>query len=723
MTAFPFPATLPSPTTWAGEGLWPQPQDLTPLLNAQSVAIVGLNGPERFGGRLYLNLHHYGYPGAIYGVNPRYSELYNQPCYPTLSALPALPDLAVLAVPNEHLLTVFEEAATLGIRAAFIPSSAYSESATGQTSLQAQLAAVARRHKMVVCGPNCMGFHAFINKLVISGYPIAPDTPAGQVAFITHSGSVFDALWQNRRGLHFNFLISSGNEMVTTLADYMQFALTQPSTRVIGLFMETVRDPQTFVAALRQAAEREVPVVVLKVGRTERGAQLALAHSGALAGQDSTYDALFAHYGVRRVKSLDEMLDTLELFAAGLRPPTRYIASLHDSGGERGLLADLAEAEAVPFAPLSAEATHQLAVTLDPGLAPINPLDAWGTGNDYQSIYRDCLLALDANPLTGLTVFAADLYPSDAGSHSYSQIALAVKPRLTKPLVFLANLTASVSDSQSQLLRAAGIPVLMGTETGLRAIKHLLDYAEFQRERHAWKVERRTDISPSEVERLRQILQTATAPLDEFTSGEILRAYGIPVANRLQAASLAEALNAAESIQYPVVLKTAMGTAHKSEAGGVHLNLTHAEALTAAYQDLEARLGPRVLVQQMATGGVELMLGLVNDEQFGLMLALGLGGVFVEVLKDVRWVLLPASTEQMRAALLSLRGAALLNGVRGQAPVHLEAVIDVAQRLSALATDLGDLIEALDLNPVIASSTGAMVVDALVVTKIPNPNL
>jgi len=342
-----------------------------------------------------------------------------------------------------------------------------------------------------------MGFHAFSNKLVISGYPVAPDTPAGPVTFITHSGSVFDALWQNRRGLHFNFLISSGNEMVTTLADYVQFALTQPSTRVIGLFMETVRDPQTFVAALRQAAERDVPIVALKVGRTERGAQLALAHSGALAGQDAAYDALFAHYGVQRVKSLDEMLDTLELFAAGLRPPTRYIASIHDSGGERGLLTDLAEAEGVPFAPLSAETTCQLAATLDPGLAPVNPLDAWGTGNDYQRIYHDCLLALDANPLTGLNVFAADLYPSDADAYSYSHIALAAKPQLTKPLVFLANLTASVSASQSHRLRAAGIPVLMGTETGVRAIKHLLDYAAFQRERPAWRIERLLKLSAS----------------------------------------------------------------------------------------------------------------------------------------------------------------------------------------------------------------------------------
>ncbi|MGQ0602765.1 MAG: acetate--CoA ligase family protein, partial [Anaerolineales bacterium] len=541
--------------------------DLTPLLNARSVAIVGISQPDRFGGRLYANLTRFGYPGAIYGINPRYATLYDQPCYPSLSALPARPDLAILAVPNERLLSAMEEAAGLGIRAVFIPGSAHS--ADGQ--LQLQLTALGQRHNMAVCGPNCMGFHAFAHKLVVSGYPVAPGTPAGAVTFITHSGSVFDAVWQNRRDLHFNYLISSGNEITTTVADYMHFALTDPATRVIGLFIETVRDPQTFVAALRAASERDVPVVALKVGRTEQGAQLALAHSGALAGQDAAYEALFAHYGVQRVRALDEMLDTLELFAARLRPPTRFIASIHDSGGERGLLMDLAQAEGVAFAPIGAETTERLAAALDPGLAPINPVDAWGTGNDYQRIFHDCILALDADPLTGLTVFAVDLYPSDDDWLTYPEVALALQPKLTKPLIFLSNLSASVSERHSQRLREAGIPVLMGTETGVRAIKHLVGYAEFQRERKEWSVERGANDHAPEAEHFRQVLQSASAPLDEFTSGEILRAYGIPVAERKLAHTLEEALQAAETIGYPVALKTAEGQAHKSDIGGVQL--------------------------------------------------------------------------------------------------------------------------------------------------------
>jgi acetate---CoA ligase (ADP-forming) len=246
-----------------GVGPTEQP-DLTPLLHARSVAIVGLSQPHRFGGKIFLNLRNFGYPGQIFGVNPRYPSLYEQPCYPSLSALPERPDCAILAVPNERLPDTLREVAALGIPAAVIPGSAF--------GVQDQLTAIAHEAGIVICGPNGMGFHAFAHKLVVSGYPVAPDTPSSHITFITHSGSVVDALWQNTRGIHFNYLISSGNEITMTLADHVRFALRQASTHVIGLFLETVRDPQNFLIALQEAAEHDVPIGALKVGQTEAGA-------------------------------------------------------------------------------------------------------------------------------------------------------------------------------------------------------------------------------------------------------------------------------------------------------------------------------------------------------------------------------------------------------------------------------------------------------------------
>ena len=693
-------------------------QDLNPLLQAHSVAIVGISRPGRFGGRVYTNLRDCRYPGVIYGVNPNYDSLYGQPCYPSLHALPEQPNCAILAVPNERLLPVLQEAAVLKIPAAVIFASAYSEPVEGQPSLQAQLAEVARSAGMVVCGPNCMGFHAFGQRLSVSGYPVMPDTPGGSVTFVSHSGSAFDAVWQNKRGLRFNYLVSSGNEMVTSAADYMLFALTDPTTRVIGLFIETVRDPQRFVAALAEAAEQDVPIVALKVGRSARGAELAQAHSGALAGEDGVYEALFAHYGVQRVRSLDEMLDTLELFAAGPRPPTRFVSAIHDSGAERALLVDLADSESVSFAPINETTTARLAEILEPGLLPTNPLDAWGTGNEYDRIYRDCLLALDSDPATGLNVFAVDLYSSGEIDRTYIDLALAVQTQLTKPLVFLSNLAASASDEHGARLRRAGIPVLLGTENGLRAIRHLLDYAEYHRAHAAPGPQpAAVALEPSQVRELRRQLERAGDPLDEFASKQILRAYGISTPVEGVATSLNEALRIAERIGYPAALKTAAGVIHKSDRGGVRLNLRDAASLAVAYRELESRLGPRVLVQQMVPDGVELILGLVSDAQFGPMLALGMGGIFVEVRQDARLLVLPTTRAAVRGALRSLRGAGLLNGARGQPPADVEAVVDMAMRIAALAADLGDRIAALDVNPLIALPDSAVAVDALIVPR------
>jgi acetate---CoA ligase (ADP-forming) len=699
------------------------PQDLRPLLAPRSIAIVGISQLPRFGGWLFENLRRIGYPGRIYGVNPRYAELHGQRCYASLADLPEVPECAILAVPNERLLQAVQQAAALGMPAAVISASAFSAPADGQPSLQDQIAETARQSGMVVCGPNGMGFIAPASRACATGYAIEPGMPAGNVAFISHSGTVFDTIWQNNRGLHFNFLVSSGNEIVTTMADYMQFALGQASTRAIGLFLETVRDPATFRAALAEAAERDVPVVALKVGRSAEGARLAQTHSGAVAGSDAVYDAIFAEYGVRRVRSLDEVLDTLELFAAGLRPATRFITAIHDSGGERGHLVDLAEAEAVAFAQLSAGTLDRLAGILEPGLLPGNPLDAWGTGNDIARIYTQSMLALDADPATGLNVWVGDLYAAGSISDTYVQSAIDHLAQFRNPLVFLPNVAASVSLAHAARLRAAGIPVLMGTENGLRALAHLLNYCEAQRARRAAAAVAYGPPAPSaeQAAEARRLLETASGPLDEHTSKQVLAAYGITCLPETVAGSLQEALEAAGRFGYPVAVKTAAGQLHKTDRGGVLLGISSDDALASAWQRLCEAFGPRVLVQPMAPPGVELVLGLIHDAQFGPMLALGLGGVFVEVFSDVRLLVLPTRPERVRAALHGLKCAPMLAGARGRPPANTEAVVEAALRLSALAADLGALIDSLDINPLLATPQGVLALDALIVPRHERP--
>jgi acyl-CoA synthetase (NDP forming) len=692
----------------------PRP-DLTPLLRARSVAVVGASESDRFGGKLCRNLRAFGYAGGVSYVNPRYERLFDRPCHPRLAALPERPDCALLAVPNAGLEAALADAAAAGIPAAVIFANAWSDPAEPGPPLQERLAAIARAHGMAVCGPNCMGFVSLAERLPVSGYDANPDTPAGHVALVTHSGSVWDALLQNRREVAWNYIVSPGNEMVTTAADYVLFALGDPGTRAIGLFLETVRDPATFVAALALAAERDVPIVALKTGRSERGAELARAHSGALSGEDRVYDAIFAHHGVRRVASIEELLDTLELFATGMRPAVPRVAALHDSGGQRALLVDLAEDIGVEFAAIGEDTRARIAAVLEPGLEATNPLDAWGTGNGAEEIYAESLLALDADPATGLTLFAVDLYPIDDPRSAYPNIAAGVKDRLTKPLAWLTFASATTSEVQARALRRMGIPVLLGAETGLRAVRHVVEYARFQRERPG-AAERQVP-PPPDLPGLRRELAGGAPALDEHASKRILRAYGLDTTREMVASNVDEALRAAEKIGYPVVLKTAEGELHKTERQGVRLGLGAADEVARAYRDFARRLGPRVLVQEQVPPGVELILGLVNDPQFGPLLSVGSGGIFVEILADVRMLVLPTSADAVREALGALRGAALLRGARGRPPADVEAVVRSALGLAALAEDLGDRISAVDLNPLVALPDRAVAVDALIVPK------
>jgi acyl-CoA synthetase (NDP forming) len=692
-------------------------QNLTPLLHPESVAIVGISQPGRFGGILAQNVSGFGYKGTIYGVNPRYDSLYDRPCYASLRDLPERPDLAILAVPNSGLVASLEEVAECGIPAAVIFASAYSEPAEGEISLKDQLGKIARENDIALCGPNGMGFVAPCQRLAVSGYRVNWETPTGNATMICHSGSVWEAFLQNQRGVHFNYIISSGREAATTLSDYMQFALENESTRVIGLFLETVRDPETFTAALVEAAERDIPVVALKTGRSERGAQLARAHSGALAGEDGAYDALFEHYGVRRARSTDELLDTLELFATGMRTKTHFVSAILDSGGQRALLVDLGEAEGVEFTPITEETEQKLSEVLEPGLDPVNPLDAWGTGNGADDIYSKGIRALDADPSTGITLLAVDLPPIDDSKSWYASIVRPLLSELRNPLAVLAHLSDATSAKQSAELREMGVPVLMGTETGLRATRHVVEYSAFQRDRAAdVEARARRTPSPANLSELRERLRGASGALGEHDSKQFLAAYGLTTTRETRTDTLAETLRAAEEIGFPIALKTSADL-HKTERGGVRLGIADRDELSEAYLDFEKRLGADVLVQQMIPQGTELILGVVNDPQFGPMLTLGTGGIFVEVLKDVSMLTVPTAPDAVRKVLMRLRGAALLKGARGKAPADLDAIVDAVMGLSALAEDLGESISEIDVNPLVALPDRAVVVDALIIPK------
>jgi acetate---CoA ligase (ADP-forming) len=682
------------------------------MLEPRSVAVVGASTREGSPGlQMVHQLVVGGFDGPIHPVNPKYDRVLDLPCYPSVADLPDPPDLVLLGVPNPALEDSLRDASAAGAGAAVIFASAWEEPRPGRPTLIERLEAIAREAGVRVCGPNCMGFLNVERRVRALAFAEREDLDPGSVTWLSHSGSAFSALLHARRGFGFNLAVSTGQEVTTTMADYLRYALAVPSTRVAALFLETVRDPEGFRQALEEAAARDVPVVALKVGREPAAREMVAAHSGALAGEDAAYEALFDAHGVLRVGTLDELADTVELLAAGRRAAPGGLAAIHDSGGERAHLIDVAARVGVRFADVSAETRDRLAARLEPGLPAANPLDAWGTGREYEAIFADCMRALLEDPGTAGLAFVVDLSGEDLEG-GYVDVARKVFTETEKPAAVLGNLSSAVAPGAAADLRSSGIPVLEGTETGLHAFRHLFDLRDLR----ALPPLEPPEAIPTEVrDRWRERLQ-AGAPWSEVEALAMLSDYGIPAAVSEEASSPDQAVAAADRIGWPVAVKTAEAL-HKSDVDGVRLGLDGPDAVRHAYRDLSSRLGPRVTVAAMAPPGVELALGVVRDPQFGPLVLVAAGGVLVEVVRDRRTALPPLDEPRAGRMVDRLAVRPLLDGVRGRPPADLGSIARALVRLSTLALDLGDLIEALDVNPLMCGPDGCVAVDALVIPR------
>lgn len=675
------------------------------MLGARSVALVGASPrPDSFGARMIIEARRSS--ARMHLVNPRYQAIDGLPCAPALADLDDAVDLVLLGVPDQVLAEQLAQAAATGARSAVLFGSAHGR------PLRDAVTATARAAGMAVCGAGCMGFVNVTRGVRALGY-LEPDPIAeGGISLITHSGSAFSTLLRSRRGFGFRLAVSSGQELVTDTADYVEYALDDPQTRIIGLLLETVRSGPRLTAALRRAAAQDVPVVILTVGGSPKGQAMVAAHSGALAGDDAGWQAFCASTGAVRVRDLTEFTDTLELFAAGrrvrVRPDTeekahRGIATVHDSGAERALCADIAHDLGVEFADLSQDTTTALTELLDDGLAAGNPLDVWGTGADTQELFGSCLHLMVSDPAVDATALAVDLVTEFDGDTAYADAVLRVARQTTAPLAVLASVPSAVDPITARQLRDNGVPVLEGTRSGLAALGHLV----------SWPLPLDAAIAPIRVERRDRWRSQASGgtPLPAF---DLLADYGIPVATSRYAHSLDEALSAADAIGYPIALKTA-GAAHKSDVGGVVLGIADPSALSAEYAAMSHRLGPAVTVDAMVGAGVEISVGFVRDHTFGPLVIVAAGGTMVELLAD-RVVACPGISHAGAHRLLDgLRIRPLLSGWRGAAAADIDALADVIVGFSAMAIELGDVIDAVEANPVIVSPTGAIAVDALVI--------
>ena len=705
-------------------------KDLSPLLRPKSIAVVGAS--EKFGaGSLVIeNLRALGFRGNIIPVNPGYTEVLGLTCYPSLVEVPPQIgiDCVAIVLGSGRILPVLKQAALRQIRGAWAFASGFAEIGADGAVLQAELKNFCETNDIRFCGPNCVGYVNLHDRVGTFSAPVSPTLQKGNIGAVVQSGSVALALANSNRGIGFSTIVSSGNEAVLDTVDYMQHFLDDPDTQVITCFLEGIRRPEAFKACCLRAAQVGKPVIVVKVGRSEMARKTVVSHTGALAGADEVHDTFFRKYGVIRVDDLDQLLETAALLSRckDRLPRGNRIGMVTVSGGEIGLIGDTSKAFSFEYPPLSEGARKKLRQKLPAYTTIANPLDAWGSG-DLKNSYPACLDVLAGENHIDLIAVSQDSPPgmSDKQVTQYSDVArAAVKcARGDKPVVVFSHVSGGLDRVIKGILDDGGVPFLQGTRESLAAIDHLINYSEFRRRTPNRS---RYGISPENLDSLKNAYKKKSGVLTYAESKALIEAYGIRMPESALTSSADEAATAAAAIGYPVVMKgQSPQVPHKTEAGLVQVNIENEKILRETYLsiarnierfDPEARLEGVLIQEMIPSEGVETIVGISSDPVFGAVVVFGLGGIFVELLKDSRLQLPPVSRREARMMVAELKGAKLLEGYRGKSRADVEALITAILQVGQLAEDFSGLITALDLNPlmVLPEGRGTVAADILV---------
>jgi acetyl-CoA synthetase len=683
--------------------------DLQRLMAPASIAVVGATDrPGSYAAETLLNLEAIGFPGPVWGVNPRRTEVLGRPCVPSVADLPEAVDAVVVAIPAAGVAETVEQAGARGCGGAVVFSAGFAE-VPGGVLLQDELVAAAQRHRLPLCGPNGNGIVSPGRRVALWGDALGP-LEAGSVALVSQSGNVAVNALSSRRGLHFHTVIASGNQAVLSAADYLQFLAADEDVRSVALYLEDDGGPG-LCDALAACADGGVAVAVLKVGSSAIGARAAAAHSGALAGDQRVFRSLVAEAGAAWADDVHELLELAKTLAVRRTRASaaRGLAIMTCSGGDSAQGADEAAQLGLELPPLSSATRARLGQLLPSAATAANPLDytsmVWGDVHALSELVR----ALGEDPAIGLVLVFYDQPAGLTGAmaQSWRDVREGVmQGAALSPVGTLVSSTLPelLNDAAAAELAAAGVPAAAGLRTGLRCARALLAPGE------------------GDPARLRAIAATARgrAPRDgawlpEHAAKQRLREAGVPVPDGRVVIDGDDAVRALAELQPSIALKvSAAGVQHKSELGGVALGLQSAPQAREAYARLATLAGEHggvVLAEAMAPAGVELIVA-AHDDGVVPALVLGLGGIWTELLDDVAVVPLPADVARVRAALLTLRGAPLLLGARGGEAVDLDAVASLAVAVGELvAADRASLVEC---NPVLAGPGGAIAVDAAV---------
>jgi acetate---CoA ligase (ADP-forming) len=723
-----------TPTASISSENWSPSPDASPvirgihaMLHPRNIVLVGATDkPGNYAERSWNNLIKYQYEGGLYPINAKRDTVWGVTCYKDFASLPEKPDHVLVLVPARFAVQVVREAAAAGARSATIVTSGFSELQDEESQrLAAELQAAVRETGLAVTGPNCLGNLSAGEKLFTNIDDRLITMEQGAVAIAGQSGAIVMAIRQalEDRGVGVGYMVTTGNEAGLETPDLMAYFAADPSIRVIVVYLEGVRNTKAFRDACKAARAAGKPVIALKLGASEGGRAAAMAHTGALAGSIETFDAISTREGVIRVRGLDELLETTECFVHAELPRGNRLAAVTLSGGKRGLLIDAFYSAGMNFAPLSQDATDKLAAMLGPGSIVGNPLDAGFAAVVDPSVYMKSIKIMIDDPDTDIVIIDAELpkAPHELRERNL-RIVNDMAGAASKPVIYISAMSIGFTEYTKALRKSLpNIAVMQGMDRAVGAIKELIDYAALDKNV--------PDIVSSSTRQARALLEktlkTATgAALDEVASKKLLKAYGIPISKEAIAQTAAEAMRIAKTIGFPVVAKVVSpDILHKSDIGGVVLNLGSAAEVKKAFNDITARVKklkgkPKlegILIAQQVKADLELVVGASLDAEMGPVVLFGTGGIDIELMKDVALAGAPIDASEAKRLIARTKAGVKIKGYRGKPALHEASAIKALVGLSNLIADAAGRIASIDVNPFLINSKTGVAVDALVV--------
>lgn len=697
--------------------------NLNKLLKPTSVAVIGASEKEGFGGDVCRNILSYVEDRShVYFIHPKRDSVFGVPCYKSISDVPENVDLMVICTSQKTVIPLLQEGAKKGVGGAVVFASGYGEVGTAEGKQnEAELIAAAKELDIAVMGPNCAGFVNYIDNVQAFAFISAKRDRKGSVGVVSQSGQLCLSMMDDP-GMRFSYNISAGNGKIVQMEDYMDFLVDDEDTKVVSIYIEGVKNADKFAAVLKKAAEKRKPVVILKAGRSAKGGAITASHTGSLSGSDASFDAVLKKFGAIRVDDLEELIAMSLMLSTMKRMPEKAtFASMNLSGGETGICADVGSLNGIEYPDFTEETLKKLKEQLPSYASPNNPLDMTASLSYDADLYAGALRTVMDDPNIGMVLIGYTLLLEIADPcihYMYKGIEKVVQEKggNCKPIAMIPFAENTRNPEYQEKLFQIGVPVLPPPVYAFKLLRHLADFIAYEPETKT--LELAVGHPKSE----------ETQALSEHESKQELKVYGVPVPDEVIVTSKEEAAQFAKNHPGPLVMKVeSADILHKSDVGGVKLNVCGPEAAEKAYEEIMESVTAKrpdahingILTVPMLDAGVEIIIGVNNDPQFGPMIMVGMGGVFVEVFKDVALYPAPLKEEEALEMLKSLKSFKLLNGYRGTEKCDIKALCQTIVAISNYAQANKDVLKELDINPlfVYPEGKGVGVADALIVKR------